>query len=224
MSARRELAPSRNTVDAWVHADGPAPCDPVWAGKWLVFVPATDVDRAWVTIRALTIAGDLGTDSKVSTLLNNEENPNARPGHHVICVYTRDCRDGEDVHRVLEGLRRAGFTDKLWYREDGATYAGMYARSGPSSLYLSKERETSFGHLRDPIPAPLEAVAEHRTALDAMGVRGRNPSPASGGAGANVSKRTRSKGERGRVTGAADGKPRKGKAPAPPKARTAGKK
>ena len=45
-------------------------------------------------------------------------------GMHVICVYTADCRDVEDLTRVLVRLRVLGFGGLLSYNEDGATLAG----------------------------------------------------------------------------------------------------
>src|SRR2546425_12674646 len=84
------------------------------SGKWLLFVPNQDIDAGWTRVKEATKAGRLGGDSKVSTA---KPNPNAvDPSHRVICVYTYDSEDEDDVMRVREELRRLGFTDKIPYK------------------------------------------------------------------------------------------------------------
>lgn len=48
---------------------------------------------------------------------------------YVICVYTYDYEDKEDVMRVRERLREVGFHRKLPYKTDAATLAGQYRKT-----------------------------------------------------------------------------------------------
>jgi hypothetical protein len=118
-------------------------------------VPADLVDEAWTRIARATQEGRLGIAAKVSTALNNAESPHSEGrAIHVICVYTADCRDVEDVMRALLGLRALGFTQRLSYKEDGATFAGIY---GPgSALYVSQPNSADVERRREPVATPDE--------------------------------------------------------------------
>ena len=48
----------------------------------------------------------------------------------MICVYTYDWTDEEDVRRIREVLRELGFVKKIPYKADQETRAGRYAASG----------------------------------------------------------------------------------------------
>lgn len=88
------------------------------SGKWLIF-PANDdhLDALWLEIAAAVESGALGISAKASTA--------AQPSR-VICVYTYDADDVEDVRRVLQGLRAVGIEGRLSYKEDSMTRANMY--------------------------------------------------------------------------------------------------
>src|SRR5438132_3440221 len=74
------------------------------AGKWLLFVDRGNIDEVWRKIAGAIAAGRLGAEGKVSTA---RPNPHARkPGKHVICVYTYDWRDTDDVMSIRQELRR----------------------------------------------------------------------------------------------------------------------
>jgi hypothetical protein len=139
--------PSQVTDEPWIWADielaADVPADDDNAGKWLVFVPTAAVDAAWAAIRDATFAGQLGDVVKVATRFPS---PLRRvPGEHVICVYTRDFTDKADVTRVLIGLRELGFTQRLSYKTDAATYAGRYGRTaGRVASYVSPPGATWF--------------------------------------------------------------------------------
>ena len=71
-------------------------------------------------------------------LLNHDfspADPRGRPGKHVICVYTDDANDRDDVLRVREELRLLGFTAKLPYKADRVTLEGRYEGDGPIASY-----------------------------------------------------------------------------------------
>lgn len=153
----RDSRPSSNRTDDWIYAEGPARPQNLgtFVGKWMPRVGAADVDDVWAKVAEATRAGELGISAKVSTALNNPSNPRgAGPRTHVICVYTRDCRDLRDVGRVLAGLRRLGLGARMSYKEDGATYAGIYGRG--ASLYVAQAGSMSVERRRAPIPAPLD--------------------------------------------------------------------
>jgi hypothetical protein len=126
----------------WLHAHTPRPGERYGrntaggGGKWLIRVSNARVDATWDTIRTETEAGRIGTGAKVSTA---KPNRNGTPGDHVICIYTADCLNIQDVQDVLGRIRMAGISGKLFYKEDAATAAGLYARHGVASLYVSDD-------------------------------------------------------------------------------------
>jgi len=144
----RVLSPSREATRPWIHAErkgeGPRNDAEAYAGKWLVFVPRARVDAVWERIRQATEEGRLGIAAKVST-----SRPSGyRSTDHVICVYTRDCRDRTDVSDTLKGLRAIRVRGKLYYKTDQATLDGVYSAEGPftrkqqrASLYSSDDFE-----------------------------------------------------------------------------------
>jgi hypothetical protein len=130
--------PSEETEAYWLHASAPIDEDATYgpSGKWLVYAYVPDLDHAWATIREATRSGTLGPASKSGTA---KENPNdtrkgAKPTK-VICVYTRDAEDLDDLARVLAELRRLGFAGQLSYKTDEDTGVGNYG-SG-AALYTS---------------------------------------------------------------------------------------
>jgi hypothetical protein len=123
----------------------------------MLFVPTSEVDEVWGKVAGSTEAGELGSGAKVSTRANNRRNRHAKgPDTHVICVYTRDCRDVADVTRVLVELRRLGFQCLLSYKEDGATLANRYGRG--AALFVAKAGSTTPEPRRDWIPSLREEL------------------------------------------------------------------
>jgi hypothetical protein len=76
---------------------------------------------------ALT-AGRLGNCAKVSTARPNPHSTDARK--HVICVYTYDSEDSEDVMRIRASLRELAFVSPIAYKADQATDDGLYRVRG----------------------------------------------------------------------------------------------
>jgi hypothetical protein len=132
--------PSTYTENFWLVAFrevGTYPDHTERCGKWLVFVPVDRVDEAWRTIKTAVEAGKLGEMAKVATA---KPNPNAQnPNMKVICVYTYDCDDRQDVFRIRQALRDLGFTGKMPYKTDDATYKGLYAVKGNTRISLYYE-------------------------------------------------------------------------------------
>ena len=134
-SRHSESNPSEVTEVYWIYAirkTGTYPSATDQSGKWLVFVPVSQIDEVWAKIKVATEEGKLGGASKVSTGLPN---PNAtEPENKVICVYTYDWTDEEDVTRVREELRKLGVTRKIPYKSDEDTLKGKYRVAGDTKI------------------------------------------------------------------------------------------
>lgn len=96
-------------------------------GKWLVYVSADQIDDVWQTIASATLKGELGVDAKVATA----RQASSAGGEYVICVYTENYLNMEDVQRVRDKLRELGFTQRLYYKPDIYTYLGIYSKVFP---------------------------------------------------------------------------------------------
>lgn len=140
------MNPSEETDEYWLYATAPIDKDATYGpsgGKWMVYVYVPDLDHAWATIREATRSGTLGPSSKSGTA---RANPNdtakgAKPTK-VICVYTRDAEDRDDLGRVFAELRRLGFAGQLSYKTDADTQEGTYGKG--SSLYTSAPGSLEF--------------------------------------------------------------------------------
>jgi hypothetical protein len=139
-SLSSESAPSQITDEYWLYAErkrGQYPKANTKSGKWLVFVPVSQVDEVWAKIKHATEDGLLGDSAKVATA---RPNPNASdPSKKVICVYTYDWTDEEDARRIRDELRTLGIVSKIPYKTDRDTSTGRYARHG--FRRISKEYE-----------------------------------------------------------------------------------
>jgi hypothetical protein len=119
----------------WLYADnltGNYPKSTSRSGKWLLFVPNAELDATWKRIKEATEAGKLGGDAKVSTARPNQHAVD--PARGVICVYTYDSEDEDDVMRVRGELRRLGFVNKIPYKTDDATLSGKYRNQGGRNI------------------------------------------------------------------------------------------
>jgi len=101
--------PSQVTGEYWLFAErknGSYPAPTVNGGKWLIFIHRCEIDAWWATIKTATEQGSFGRSAKVSTA---KPKPNVSgPSEHVICVYTYDCNDFDDVRRIRQALRDLG--------------------------------------------------------------------------------------------------------------------
>ncbi|KAI8894315.1 translation initiation factor eIF 4e-like domain-containing protein [Globomyces pollinis-pini] len=89
-------------------------------GKWLIFVPTMRIDSIWSGIATDVHEGSLGVSCKVS--------PNEGTGNsHVICVYTTNYQDLNDVMNARNVLRtKHGIESVLTYKPDIYTTLGIY--------------------------------------------------------------------------------------------------
>lgn len=125
-SGRYEVPLTVESIDALASRSG------ILVGKWLVYRHREKIDDAWLTIARATFDRTLGRGAKVST----REKDNKR---HVICVYTSNYLDLEDVKRVRGLLRNMGFAEQLCYKPDIYTYLNVY--SGTTQLSPCRYRE-----------------------------------------------------------------------------------
>jgi hypothetical protein len=107
------------------------------SGKWLFYTRDEDIERVWRLVTIATEKGELGSSAKCATAKPNRRQ--ARPGMKVICVYTYDSNDVEDVKRVIKRLRELGIIWEASYKEDRLTREGIYADQGRVSKYLVRE-------------------------------------------------------------------------------------
>jgi hypothetical protein len=84
---------------------------------------AARIDSVWKKIKQAVEDRLLGDRAKVLTAKpnSNSENPNLR----VMCVYSYNYGDLEDVKRIREQLRHLRVTEKIAYKADEDTQTGL---------------------------------------------------------------------------------------------------
>ncbi len=130
----KRMNPSSNAVDYWLFAESAANIAKIDQadydvaanmGKWLIFSNTDSVDEDWKKIKRCVESGQLSVSAKVSTYRNSmERNHDNTPTSYVICVYTLDWRDKDDVFRHRETLRQQGFNKPLSYKTNEMTRQG----------------------------------------------------------------------------------------------------
>ena len=92
-------------------------------GKWMIYTSEKFYDETWNIIIKLTENGELVDNCKITR--------KGRSPTSVICVYTYDGDDVDDVFRVAKKLiRELGLNNTIAYKEDSETYAGNYSGNG----------------------------------------------------------------------------------------------
>ncbi|KPI44428.1 uncharacterized protein AB675_8445 [Cyphellophora attinorum] len=118
-------------------------------GKWMLFPHRDDVDQVWHTVAQATWDGELGDLAKVAPY-----DPHDQKQEQLICVYTKDFSDIDDVKRVLKAMRRLGLvkggdTSKaIYYKSDAYTYLGLTSGNEwkiKASLYSSRDMFKEMG-------------------------------------------------------------------------------
>lgn len=74
----------------------------VRCGKWMLFPEPNAVDDIWAVVVRATAANELGVAAKVAP---KGEDEGRQGSARLICVYTRDFKDKDDVARVLGRMR-----------------------------------------------------------------------------------------------------------------------
>ncbi|KAF3007529.1 hypothetical protein E8E13_006213 [Curvularia kusanoi] len=109
----------------------------VLSGKWMLFPKVQEVTRIWKTVVEATTNDRLGPMAKVA--------PEDGKDERLICVYTKDFRDEDDVLRVLkelEDLDLIGTGRSIYYKSDAFTCLDLYSATAnkyglQASLYNS---------------------------------------------------------------------------------------
>ena len=110
----------------WVYAQrkkGKYPEHTSHGGKWLIFVGSHNLSRIWNKIKIAVEEGRLGGLAKASRHGSRVQSS----VNGVICVYTYDWNDHQDVERIREELRKIGIIRKISYKTDEDTERGVYS-------------------------------------------------------------------------------------------------
>lgn len=99
------------------------------SGKWCIFLSPKKVDEAWDKIK-LAVESDKLSLAKVATKVSAEKFKK-----HVICVYTLDWSDKEELERTRQVLRELGFEKPLKYKRDLETINKVYG--GKKEYFLT---------------------------------------------------------------------------------------
>lgn len=117
-AVKKPVLPTAIQERGWIYVYREAPGypldHPLRSGKWLVFLSNATIDRYWPLIGDAVVAGKMGDSAKVSTAGSAAP----RNGRHVICVYTYDYEDKDDVMRIRQALRECGILRPVSYKRD----------------------------------------------------------------------------------------------------------
>lgn len=111
----------------------------VTSGKWMMFVDSVEINAVWSVVARATANNELGIAAKVA--------PDERDTRQdrLICVYTKDFNDMEDVGRVIRKMRDLGLVEMrkaIYYKCDAYTYLGLNSQNEydiKASLYRSTD-------------------------------------------------------------------------------------
>ncbi|KAK4452092.1 hypothetical protein QBC34DRAFT_399154 [Podospora aff. communis PSN243] len=119
----------------------------VLSGKWMLFPEPGRVNEVWEAVAHATAKNELGIVAKVETKGAVEKK------ERLICVYTYDFRDKDDVARVLNRLRQLELVRpggrQVYYKCDAWTEIGIYGGNEwniSASMYSSNE---IFAYLKE---------------------------------------------------------------------------
>jgi len=135
----RKLSPYRDQLE--VDLLNTAKKFGVTSSKWMLFPKLDDLSRVWRLVAEATAEGKLGPTSKFGTWTPED----AIKGCTLICVYTRDFSDLDDVKRVMRALIDCGIAkreSKIYYKCDAYTYLDIKSGNAyklPASLWSSEE-------------------------------------------------------------------------------------
>lgn len=136
-SLTRKLNPLRRTLEQNIF--DVAKETGVTSGKWMLFPSVNNVDSIWKTVATAMDEGKLGDAAKVAT-------DNGSGDDRLICVYTRDFSDKDDVKRGLKTLVETGLVDEesrpIYYKCDAYTYLDIKSKNEyglKASLFSSRD-------------------------------------------------------------------------------------
>ncbi|GBN68263.1 hypothetical protein AVEN_61841-1 [Araneus ventricosus] len=167
LSAQLEI-PSREKFKRWIYADIPKDkkidrktIGYRKIGKWLLFLDKehrcketgmTLHDYAWQFVEELTKNGTF-FDAKCSTAMEGVSEAIAPKSHKgVICCYTPDYTNKQDVKRAADAIRRAvHYPFVMYYKTDKDTAAMNYAHTGQKHISTYKHTGDRKMYERDSV-------------------------------------------------------------------------
>ncbi len=114
------LLPTQEKKPGWIYCfrqTGFYPDGTDRSGKWLIWLSEEAIDRYWTKIKQAVEQGHLGSEAKVSTA----GSLSTKHPRYVICVYTYDYEDKDDVMRIRQVLRDLGIKLPIPYKADEDT-------------------------------------------------------------------------------------------------------
>ncbi len=132
-SMKERKIPSKNISEWWISGLGKGVesfKSTESSGKWCIFVDKSEVDECWKKIVKVLSQGKL-MSAKVATAKGAER----YKGIHVICVYTKDYKDENELMHSRQVLTDLGFVEPLRYKRDVDTMNGVY---GENEFYLTR--------------------------------------------------------------------------------------
>ena len=91
-------------------------------GKWMLFEKPKVIDSVWAKIAEATVDGKLGCAAKVSPSSFNQST-------HLICVYTRDFTNKQEVLQLLQGIHALGLRTSGGFKPDVFTRLDIYKKN-----------------------------------------------------------------------------------------------
>ena len=97
-------------------------------GKWCIFRHEDEIDALWEKISMLASKGKilLAKCSTASNAALYNARLNREERTYIICVYTNDWSDTDDLLEVRKALRSIGVAEEIGYKRDIDTRAGKY--------------------------------------------------------------------------------------------------
>lgn len=120
-----DLLPTQEKKPGWIYCfrkTGFYPDDTERSGKWLIWLSSETIDRYWTKIKQAVEGGKLGDAAKVSTA----GSLSMKHPRYVMCVYTYDYEDRDDVMRIRQVLRDLGIRREIPYKADEDTHRLRY--------------------------------------------------------------------------------------------------
>ncbi|KAH7075198.1 hypothetical protein FB567DRAFT_452916 [Paraphoma chrysanthemicola] len=128
----------------------------ILSGKWMLFPSLEDVTRVWKAVVRALVDGRLGSTAKVAT-------DEGTQGDRLICIYTKDFRDEDDVLRALKEIDMLGLLPSgrsIYYKSDAFTYLDLYKETAAeyglqASLYTSSKM-IAAGKVSKAVSGPMK--------------------------------------------------------------------
>jgi hypothetical protein len=113
----------------------------VTVGKWMLFPSVDDVDSTWKTLVTALDNGTIHADAKVAA---DDESGSGQS--RLICVFTQDFEDKEDMKEVLLNMKAQGLFEPgkgpIFYKCDAYTLLGITSKNEyglKASMYSSRD-------------------------------------------------------------------------------------